>query len=282
MGQAEHRQALPWSRASARQAGLTPAQHQLLLAVKGHRGGQGPTVGDLAGYLLLRPHSTAELIDRAEAAGLVERRGDDGDGRLTRVRLTPEGGSRLNQLAAAHPGEGKQPGAPGSYLTWSDDPDDTVPLFPQGACACGRDLAGAADLGVAASHQVIDTPLVTATVTQYDGHAVECACGRLHQAAPPPDAGAPGRVTYGLNIQAWVVFLMVAHHVPVERCAQIIEPLSGARPSDGFVHAMLARAAKAVRAANMLIRALVITAAVICADETPPSAPRGALLLSPA
>lgn len=48
-----------------------------------------------------------------------------------------------------------------------------------------------------------------------------------------------------------------------------IASLTGTRPSDGFVHAMLARAAKAVRHANMLIRALVITAAVLCADKTP-------------
>ena len=164
---------------------------------------------------------------------------------------------------------GKQPGAPGSHLAWSENPQRTVPLFPQGACACGRDLADAQDLGVSASHQVIDIPLVTAAVTQYDEHMAECACGRLHAPAPPPDAGAAGTVTYGLNIQAWCVFLMVAHHVPVERCAEIIASLSGTRPSDGFVHAMLARAAKAVRAVNMLIRALVITAAVICADETP-------------
>jgi hypothetical protein len=44
---------------------------------------------------------------------------------------------------------------------------------------------------------------------------------------------------------------------------------TGTRPSDGFVHAMIARAARAVRWASMLIRALVITAGVLCADETP-------------
>ena len=164
---------------------------------------------------------------------------------------------------------GKQPGAPGAHLAWRENPQHTVPLFPRGACACGQDLTAAADLGVAASHQVIDTPLVTASVTQYDEHVVECACGRLHTAAPPPEAGASGTVTYGLNIQAWCVFLLAAHHVPVERCAEIIASLTGTRPSDGFVHAMLARAAKAVRGVNMLIRALVITAAVLCADETP-------------
>jgi transposase len=165
--------------------------------------------------------------------------------------------------------QGKQPGAPGAHLAWSENPQDTVPLFPAGPCGCGRDLADAADLGVAASRQVIDTPAVTASVTQYDGHAVACACGRLHTASPPPGAGAPGTVTYGLNIQAWCVFLLVVHHIPVERCAGIIASLTGTRPSDGFVHAMLARAAKAVRDVNMLIRALVIAAAVLCADETP-------------
>jgi DNA-binding MarR family transcriptional regulator len=91
-----------WSHARARQAGLTPAQHQLLLAIKGHPGVHGPTVGNLAGYLLLRPHSTVELIDRAEAAGLVQRWADGDDGRVTRVRLTPDGQTRLDQLAAAH------------------------------------------------------------------------------------------------------------------------------------------------------------------------------------
>ena len=76
-------------------------------------------------------------------------------------------------------------------------------------------------------------------------------------------------MTYGPNLQAWAVFLLVMHHVPVERCADIIAALTGTRPSDGFVHAMLTRAAKAVRGVNMLIRSLVITASVLCADETP-------------
>ena len=60
---------------------------------------------------------------------------------------------------------GKQRGAPGAHLAWIGDPGKTEPLFPRGACGCGRDLADAEDLGVATSHQVIDTPAVTATVT---------------------------------------------------------------------------------------------------------------------
>jgi DNA-binding MarR family transcriptional regulator len=91
-----------WSQQRAREAGLTPAQHQLLLAIKGHPHGSGPTIGDLAGYLMLRHHSTVELVDRAQDAGLVQRFGDDGDGRVTRIRLTADGESRLSQLTPAH------------------------------------------------------------------------------------------------------------------------------------------------------------------------------------
>lgn len=96
------RKFLHWSETRARDAGLTPAQHQLMLAVKGHPGDDPPTVGDLADYLLLRHHSAVELIDRAVAAGLVQRARDDGDGRIIRIRLTPEGEARLRRLSTAH------------------------------------------------------------------------------------------------------------------------------------------------------------------------------------
>jgi transposase len=59
------------------------------------------------------------------------------------------------------------------------------------------------------------------------------ACGSRHAANAPPGLRAPGTVTYGLNVQAWHVSLLVMHHVPVERCAGILESMSGARPSDG-------------------------------------------------
>jgi hypothetical protein len=164
---------------------------------------------------------------------------------------------------------GKQPGAPGSYLAWSEDPDRTVPHFPRGACACGADLADAADLGVAASHQQIEIPEMTAKVIQHDLHEVACGCGQVHRPAAPAGAGMPGTVTYGISLQAWCVYLMAAHAIPVHRAAELIEALTGARPSPGFVHGMLARAAAAVRHANQLIRALIILARVVCADETP-------------
>jgi len=91
-----------WSEDQANAAGLTHVQHQLLVAIKGHPGTQPPTVGELAGYLLQRHHSTVELVDRAVAAGLVRRVDDANDGRVVRVRLTPLGDRRLAALTPAH------------------------------------------------------------------------------------------------------------------------------------------------------------------------------------
>jgi len=91
-----------WSEDQAQAEGLTHVQHQLLVAIKGHPGNKPPAVGDLAGYLLLRPHSTVELVDRAEAAGLVERMPDADDGRVVRVRLTGEGDRIVRELTRAH------------------------------------------------------------------------------------------------------------------------------------------------------------------------------------
>jgi DNA-binding MarR family transcriptional regulator len=91
-----------WSEDQADAAGLTHVQHQLLVAIKGHPGDRPPTVGDLSGYLLQRPHSTVELVNRAESAGLVERTPDGDDGRVIRVRLTPDGDRIMQELTRAH------------------------------------------------------------------------------------------------------------------------------------------------------------------------------------
>jgi transposase len=226
--------------------------------------GQGQAIGELKADVLALAAEVRELrrqLGRNSGNSSMAPSADDLPGRTPpKPKPRRDGGKRK---------PGKQPGAPGAYLAWNDQPDKTVPLFPQGACACGEDLAAARDLGVRYSHQVTDLPEVKAQTTQHDRHEVECSCGRRHTADAPPQAGAPGTVTCGLSFQAWCVFLMVMHHVPVERCADILESMTGTRPSDGWVHALLARAAKAVAAANKTIRALIILAGVVCGDETP-------------
>src|SRR2546421_213351 len=95
------RRFLHWSEQQAIDAGITPAQYQLLLAVRGHVGA-APTIRDVADHLLLRHHSVVGLIDRAELAGLVTRHVDPTDHRAVRLHLTSRGARHLATLAAAH------------------------------------------------------------------------------------------------------------------------------------------------------------------------------------
>lgn len=91
-----------WSEDQAKAAGMTPAQHQLLLAVRGHGDRRGPTIGEAADYLLLRHHSVVGLVDRTEAAGLLRRARDPDDHRVVRLQLTEDGARRLEGLSAMH------------------------------------------------------------------------------------------------------------------------------------------------------------------------------------
>lgn len=99
-----------WSEQQAKAVGLTQAQHQLLLAVKGHTGDQDPTIGDIADHLLLRHHSAVELVNRAQAGGLIERHRDTQDGRIVRLRLTAKGEDCLDRLTPLHVAELEQLG----------------------------------------------------------------------------------------------------------------------------------------------------------------------------
>jgi DNA-binding MarR family transcriptional regulator len=96
------RRFLHWSEQQAAAAGLTSAQHQLLLAIRGHLDKRGPTIGEVADYLLLRHHSTVGLVDRTEAAGLVLRHRDPDDHRVVRLRLSTDGAERLETLSTLH------------------------------------------------------------------------------------------------------------------------------------------------------------------------------------
>jgi DNA-binding MarR family transcriptional regulator len=96
------RRFLRWSEQQAEGVGLTPAQQQLLLAIRGHPDRRGPTLGEAADYLLLRHHSAVGLVDRAVTAKLVKRVPDPHDHRIVRLQLTASGAKRLEALSEAH------------------------------------------------------------------------------------------------------------------------------------------------------------------------------------
>jgi DNA-binding MarR family transcriptional regulator len=93
---------LRFSEEAARDEGLTPNQHQLLLAIRGFPGDVDPTISDAADLLQLQHHSVVELVARAVEAGLVTRQVDADDRRRQRLGLTPRGRRVLERLSATH------------------------------------------------------------------------------------------------------------------------------------------------------------------------------------
>ena len=96
------RRYLRFSEETVRRHGVTPQQYQLMLALKGFPGRDWAVVRELAERLQLRHHSVVELVDRAQAEGLVERDAHPDDARAVRVLLTASGERLLGRLSALH------------------------------------------------------------------------------------------------------------------------------------------------------------------------------------
>lgn len=104
------RRFLAFSTRKARAAGLSPQQHQALLAMKGGGGRGHLSIGDLACGLQIRHHSAVGLVDRLVRLGLVRRKRSAADHRLVHVGLTARGEKLLASLSAAHRDELRQVG----------------------------------------------------------------------------------------------------------------------------------------------------------------------------
>ena len=96
------RKFIRFSERAAREAGVEPQQHQLLLAVKGMPDGVTPTIGEIASRLQIVHHSAVELVDRLEEQALVLRRRNPEDRRQVFLSLTPKGERMLRELSVHH------------------------------------------------------------------------------------------------------------------------------------------------------------------------------------
>src|SRR5271166_3073226 len=107
------------------------------------------------------------IVSRNSGNSSMPPSGDDAPGRKPprRQRRAQEREDAKNRK------RGKQPGAPGAAMCWAE-PDDTRDHYPDGAC--GADLAGAADLGVARSFQQLEVPEPSAQRIQHDLHETVC------------------------------------------------------------------------------------------------------------
>jgi DNA-binding MarR family transcriptional regulator len=96
------RQFLRFSEHAARECGLTPQQHQLMLGIAGYTGREWATIGELAEFLQERHNAVVGLVERAEKKGLVRKVQSASDRRFVRVHLTAKGESVLAQLSHLH------------------------------------------------------------------------------------------------------------------------------------------------------------------------------------
>ena len=102
------RKFLRFSEKAARQCGITPQQHQLMLGVAGFTGCSSATVSQLAEFLQERHNSVVGLVERAVQNGLVRREHDTADRRLVIVSLTRQGEEILSRLTSLHQEEVKR------------------------------------------------------------------------------------------------------------------------------------------------------------------------------
>lgn len=96
------RRFLRFSEQAARDAGLEPQQHQLLLAIKGLPEDTRATIGEMAERLQVQHHSTVELVDRMVKRGYVQRKRGPEDRREVLLQLTAKGERTLRELSAHH------------------------------------------------------------------------------------------------------------------------------------------------------------------------------------
>jgi transposase len=161
---------------------------------------------------------------------------------------------------------GRQPGAGGAGLAMTGHPDVTQDHVPAACTGCGSALGESGSIGFEC-RQVRDIPLTTVTVTEHRAHRCRCVCGTV-TAEPMPGQIAGSPSSYGPNLRALAVYLLVFQHIPVERTAQLIADVTGAEVSTGWVASLLAEAADLVEDSLNLIRALLVMGHVLHADET--------------
>jgi DNA-binding MarR family transcriptional regulator len=96
------RKFLRFSEKAAKQFGVTPQQHQLMLGVAGFTDRGTASISELAEFLQERHHSVVELVERAVQNKLVSREHDSTDRRVVIVSLTRLGEETLSKLSTLH------------------------------------------------------------------------------------------------------------------------------------------------------------------------------------
>jgi transposase len=180
----------------------------------------------------------------------------DGLGKPPAPRRERRGGGRR---------PGKQPGAPGAHLAQVPEPDAVVVHRPERFQGCGGDLTLAPVMGVEA-RQVFDLPEIRLWVSEHRVERRQCGCGQVTAGVFPVQARAAA--CYGPGVRGLAGYLMVAHHVPVERAAQVLGDVLSASVSVGMLAGLAAKGAGGLGEFVERVREQLVGAEVAHFDET--------------
>ena len=171
--------------------------------------------------------------------------------------------------ASQRPKTGRKPGGQrghrGRAMTRVGDPDHTVVHRPLSCEGCGAGLDTAAERGRSQRRQVFDVVARPVEVTEHVAVTCRCACGHDTRGAFPPEA--TGSATWGPKTAALAVSLVIRHHVPFQRAAEILAGI-GAAVSVGWIHTQVRRAAALLAGWLAHLRTRLHDAVVLHADET--------------
>jgi DNA-binding MarR family transcriptional regulator len=82
--------------------GITHLQYLMMLHIKGSKGRDWVTIGELAERLQSHHHGVVSLVTRCEKLGLVYRQQGESDRRVVEVHLNPSGDKLVTLLARMH------------------------------------------------------------------------------------------------------------------------------------------------------------------------------------
>jgi transposase len=160
---------------------------------------------------------------------------------------------------------GKQPGAPGANLSMRPDPDEIVEHLPTTCGSCGDDLADAS-VEDTECRQVFDIPKPVLGCIEHRAVTKRCRCGAVTKGRFPDSARAPA--SYGPNVRASALYLLMGQHLPVERTAQAMASLLGCPVSTGFIASLAPEAADGLVGFLDELKARLRDSALLHVDET--------------
>lgn len=184
----------------------------------------------------------------------------------TKTRAERRAEARAKRRDDVERRRGKQPGAPGANLAMRPDPDEIIDHVPTQCDSCGNDLSDAPVEGIE-RRQVFDTfEPVLPHCTEHRAATKRCRCGARTKGAFPTEAKAPA--SYGPNIRAATLYLLMGQYLPVERTAQAMAALLGTPLSTGFVASLATEAASGLEDFLGELKARLVSSSLLHVDET--------------